>query len=268
LRADISVIVPVRNNSAGICRLLAALERNVQDVAELAEVIVIDDGSRDRPSVPASVGHVPVRLQRTLPRGPAHARNTGAALARGRWLLFTDSDCEPLGNWIHGFSSALNGSIAYAGHVRARGSDRLSRYYDSQKILIPPPGREGYPAYVVTANALVWRETFDAIGGFNDAFRLAAGEDIDLGLRLWRVGDISYAPQSIVQHDFEPSFSAFFRRFVRYGRGNRSLAEHYSASLWPRPFLPAAPSAFNLIASLGQLAAMTVGYIAGGRHKT
>jgi GT2 family glycosyltransferase len=166
----------------------------------------------------------------------------------------------PLANWIDGFSAALNGSIAYAGHVSARGQDRLSMYYESQKILVPPPGREGYPAYVITANALVWREAFDVVGGFNDAFRYAAGEDIDLGLRLWRIGDISYAPRAIVQHDFEPSISSFLRRFIRYGRGNCCLARRYGASLWPRPFLPATLSAFNLAAAFGQLAAMAVGY--------
>ncbi|MFT3766252.1 MAG: glycosyltransferase family 2 protein [Minicystis sp.] len=195
-----------------------------------------------------------------LGTGPARARNVGAKLATGSWLLFTDSDCEPTNSWVKGFIPALNGSIAYAGGVRAKGSDRLSRYYDTQRTLVPPPGRPGYPAYLVTANALVWRVAFDAVGGFDERFPYAAGEDIDFGLRLWRIGDISYAPEALVVHDFEPTWTAFVSRFIRYGRGNRFLAAHYGASLRPRPFVPASLSWFNAVASVAQYVSMTLGY--------
>lgn len=263
---DISIIVPVRDNARGIRQLLSACGEHLRGVDEVLEIVVVDDGSRVALEVPSTVGHLPIRFLRTTPRGPAHARNVGAEVAAGRWLLFTDSDCVPAQNWIAGFSAALNGSVAYAGQVVASGVDRLSRYYESQGILVPPPGREGYPAYVITANALVWRDAFETVGGFNDIFRYAAGEDIDLGLRLWNIGDISYAPKAIVRHDFEPSVSSFFQRFVRYGRGNRCLAAHYSTSLRPQPFWPAKLSGFNLVAALGQLAAMTIGYSLEGRN--
>jgi GT2 family glycosyltransferase len=155
---------------------------------------------------------------------------------------------------------ALNGSIAYAGGVRAKDSDRLSQYYDTQRTLIPPLGRPGHPAYLITANALVWKAAFDVVGGFDERFPYAAGEDIDFGLRLWRVGDISYALDALVLHDFEPTWFAFVSRFVRYGRGNRFLAAHYRASLRPRPFIPAKWSQFNVMASVVQYISMAVGY--------
>lgn len=260
LPQDVSVVVPVRDNPTGISRLIDALQACSDAGQGPREVIIVDDGSREPVSTASRAGSVPITVVRQLGAGPARARNAGAKLATGSWLLFTDSDCEPTDSWIKGFIPALNGSIAYAGGVRAKGSDRLSRYYDTQRTLVPPLGRPGYPAYLITANALVWKVAFDSVCGFDERFPYAAGEDIDFGLRLWRVGDVSYALDAIVVHDFEPTWSAFFNRFVRYGRGNRILAEHYRASLRPRPFMPLKWSRFNVVASVAQYVSMALGY--------
>jgi glycosyl transferase family 2 len=152
----------------------------------------------------------------------------------------------------------MNGAVAYAGMVKAERSDLLSRYYDAQSILKPPPlwdNGEERPVYLITANALVWRPALAEIGGFNEHFPSAGGEDIDLGLRLWSVGPLSYAPHAQVLHTFEPKLRAYVRRFLRYGRGNRRLAACYQADLAPHPFVPHNPSpVYWLLASLQFLA--------------
>ena len=71
---------------------------------------------------------------------------------------------------------------------------------------------EERPAYLITANALVWRPALFRIGGFDERFQSAGGEDIDLGLRLWERGALAYAPSAQVLHVFDagslPSSSA------------------------------------------------------------
>lgn len=260
LPQDVSVVVPVGDNPDGISRLVNAIRACSDTGHGPRELIIVDDGSREPLSALRSNGSFPIKIIRQLRVGPASARNEGAKVAAGSWLLFTDSDCEPTTSWIKGFIPALNGSIAYAGGVRAKGSDQWSQYYDSQCTLIPPPGRPGSPAYLITANALVWKEAFDAVSGFDERFPYAAGEDIDFGLRLWRLGDISYALDAVVIHDFEASWPSFFRRFLRYGRGNQVLAAHYRTSLRPTPFRPREWSMFNALASFAQYAAMALGY--------
>ncbi len=72
----------------------------------------------------------------------------------------------------------MNGAIAYAGIVRAERSDPVSQYYDAQSILNPPPlwdNGEDRPAYLITANALVWRQALARIGGLDERFPLAGG---------------------------------------------------------------------------------------------
>lgn len=69
--------------------------------------------------------------------GPASARNLGIQHSKGDWVLFTDSDCIPSESWILGYIHSMNGCIGYAGNVKSWGNDFLSKYYETQEILVP-----------------------------------------------------------------------------------------------------------------------------------
>lgn len=259
--AMVSIIVPVRDNQAGADRLVRSIARGPRPL----EVILVDNGSSP-PLRSFTVDGLNVQILRCSSPGPAAARNAGAAVARGRWLLFVDSDCELRQSTLSGFATAMNGAVGYAGAVRAKGVGRLDSYYDSQKTLVPPP-KGDRPAYLVTACALVWREAFEAVGGFNQTFRLAGGEDIELALRLGQLGELSYAPDAIVKHDFEGGLPAFVRRFVRYGTGNRVIEQLHGGDMRPRFFVPAARTPAHLGAALLQVVAMRYGYARTRPHR-
>jgi glycosyltransferase involved in cell wall biosynthesis len=266
--SDVSVIVPVKDNQAGLERFLSALFETHTPESFPCEVLVVDNASRPPLHIPEpfTSRDLPVRLIRCSKPGPASARNAGSRAARGRWFLFADSDCEPTRSFVDGYGMALNGSVGYAGYVIARGDDPLSRYYESQDILIPPRVREDRPQYLITANALVWREAFEAVGGFDERFPMAGGEDVDLGFRLSQIGFLSYAPGSVVRHDFNDGYSGFIRRFVRYGRGNRKLARDYQINLRPKPFIPVRQSIFNWCAAIAQFLCLSWGYWTAPRN--
>lgn len=89
---QVSVVIPCYNYG----RFLAEATRSVltQTVSDL-EVIIIDDGSSDEtPEVGATLEAQDerVRFFRTENRGPAHARNLGISEARGRYLAYLDAD--------------------------------------------------------------------------------------------------------------------------------------------------------------------------------
>jgi chlorobactene glucosyltransferase len=95
--ALVSVLVPARDEERGIEACVASLR--AQTYAPL-EILAIDDGSTDRtPELLAAAAradprvHV-VRLEGPPPgwTGKSFALASGAALARGRWLCFTDAD--------------------------------------------------------------------------------------------------------------------------------------------------------------------------------
>lgn len=141
--------------------------------------------------------------------------------ATGNWILFTDSDCIPSSTFLTGYLNSLNGSIGYAGNVKAFGKDKISKYYESQEILIPLNtfDKKDFrgPDFIITANALVWKKAVESIGGFNKNIGIAAGEDIDLGFRLIEIGKLSFAFESIVYHNFNGELYGFIEIFKRYG---------------------------------------------------
>lgn len=262
---DITVVVPVLNNAAGIARMLAAF-RNMHPQHQLpVEIIVVDNGSRTGydPFPP----ELPIRLLNCQRRGPANARNHGALAARTPWLAFMDSDCVPLPGTFSGYLAALPSAVAYAGHVEPLVRNAVSLYYHQQEILIPPEvaiGAEaGRPDYLVTANCLVSREAFLLVGGFDGSIPIAGGEDVDLGFRLRTIGQLDYAHASICLHDFDTDLADFTRRFERYGLGNRLVAERFGLDLTPTPFAPEVDSALNRQLAQLQYAAMLQGYLTG-----
>ena len=85
---DISIVIPVYNGED----YLAACLRAVQDLRPAPlECIVVDDGSSDGSARIAREAGVTV-VSAPERRGPASARNLGAAVARGEILLFVDAD--------------------------------------------------------------------------------------------------------------------------------------------------------------------------------
>lgn len=87
-----SVIIPAYNaeNSISIC-LKSMEEQAFSDI----EVIVVDDGSQDYTAEKAEAFQKCFRelqIIRSANRGPAEARNLGIDCAKGKYLLFLDSD--------------------------------------------------------------------------------------------------------------------------------------------------------------------------------
>jgi len=93
IRPVVSVIVPARNEEACLGRCLESLVRQ-QGVS--FEIIVVDDESSDRTrKIAESFPEVRVVEAGPLPlawSGKTNAMASGASVARGEWLLFTDAD--------------------------------------------------------------------------------------------------------------------------------------------------------------------------------
>ncbi|NOJ79788.1 glycosyltransferase [Myxococcus xanthus] len=261
---SISVVVPVRDNPHGLARL-GTWWRGLGEDQRPLELIVVDDASH----VPVEFVAEEVRILQGGGRGPACARNVGWRAAKGPWVAFLDSDCLPAAGWPASFAAGWRGEVAVQGAVRAMGKDWLSSYYESQGVLRPMAWTEdGRPQYLISANCLVHRDALERIGGFGERFPLAAGEDVDLGLRLSQIGELRWCADASVAHDFEPSMRAFVRRFLRYGRGNRMLAEGQPESTGdffsPRPFLPLLRRPENFLLAGLAFVALGVGWILEG----
>jgi len=265
--SDISIVIPVRNNQKGIDLFLAEFFHTHNSHLYPQEIIIVDNNSQPEITIPQQyqVKPFPIRLLKCSKTSPAAARNVGIKHAKGDWILFTDSDCIPSQSFIQGYIPAMNGSIGYAGNVKAWGEDILSRYYESQEIIMPFTviAEEGIirPEYLITANALVWKKALSKIGCFNERIKIAAGEDIDLGLRLLEIGELCYALNSVTYHNFEDGILGFCQRFIRYGQGNKMISNLYAIDLMPKMFSAKKNNFLNQTLARLQYACLLWGYI-------
>lgn len=262
--AEISIIIPVKNNQTGINNLLESVfsEVNPQDYPR--EIIIIDNNSSEPLQIDKTYPF-PILICKCSTPGPAAARNAGVAKASGKWLLFTDSDCTFTPSMISGYLREDNECVAYAGRIEIFGDDFLNSYYRDQNALHPSfvvnkDTSELEPWCLVTANCLILKSAFDATAGFNEDFTIAGGEDTDLGFRIRHSGKLKFNSRSVSIHHFDDGFAGFIKRYIRYGKGNRKLSDIYHGDFWPKHFTPSNYSLKNRILAWIAVSAMRWGY--------
>lgn len=263
--AEISIIIPVKNNQAGIHNLLESVISQVNPLDYPREIVIVDNNSSEPLQIKKSYPF-PVLVYKCSMPGPAAARNVGVAKASGKWLLFTDSDCTFTPSMVSGYLREDNECVAYAGRIEILGDDFLNSYYRDQNALHPSfvvnkYTNEPEPWTLVTANCLILKSAFDAAGGFNEGFTIAGGEDTDLGFRIRHLGRLKFNLRSVSIHHFEDGLAGFIKRYIRYGKGNRKLADIYHGDFWPKHFTPSIYSLKNRILAWVAISAMRWGYI-------
>ncbi len=260
---EISIVIPVKNNQLGVARFLKSFFETQNINTYPKEIIIVDNNKILDTKIDSEfIGKgIEIKVFHCRTEGPGNARNVGWKRAKGKWIFFTDSDCIAPKTMISGFLNSDNKSVGYAGNVKSIQKGPISKYYESQKILIPLQNEFGEPEYLITANALVYRKALDLINGFNPRIKIAAGEDIDLGIRLMNYGKLTYCPNAVVKHDFIESLDDFKKRFMRYGKGNRIVEALYEINLLPKPFPPQIMTSTNKYLSTLQYNYLKEGYL-------
>ena len=232
----VSIVVPTRDRPAALAVCLAALER--QTVPRF-EIVVVDDASRDPARVAAVVAAAPhARLIRGAGRGPAAARNAGAAAATRGVVCFTDDDCAPVPEWAATLARRLGPTVpAAAGPTRngrpgsvpaAAAQAVISHVTEATMDPVTERVRFAPTCNLACLTAVCRRLPFD------EEYPLAAGEDRDWCARLIRAGGvIAFDPAAIVHHHQDLTLRTFWRQQVRYGRG--AYRFHRSQGTMRRP---------------------------------
>jgi glycosyltransferase involved in cell wall biosynthesis len=177
-QADVSVVLPTFNRAPALIANLGG----ILDLEDVAEVVVIDDGSVDgTPDVLAGQDDPRLRVIRhERNRGQPAARNEGARAVRTPWLLFVDDDlgfppdyvsvlkAEAAGHdadivgapWVHAAPGEGPATVARARRaVKRVGMDHHSGFPESPVVtpFLPAP-------------ALVRRTVFDRVS-FDEELR-------------------------------------------------------------------------------------------------
>jgi GT2 family glycosyltransferase len=221
-----SIVVPTRNRPGPLAACMGAVARLRFPRASF-ETIVVDDGG-DRPldaALEPAIARARARVVRQPGAGPAAARNRGAAEACGEVLAFLDDDCAPDPGWLDALDRALAAGPGAGAGGRTVNALPGNPYATASQALIDylyayynQPGSPE-PMFT-TSNLALPRARFLELGGFDQRFPRAGGEDRELCLRWARAGgEIRYVPDAIVRHAHSLDLRGFLRQHFTYGRG-------------------------------------------------
>lgn len=208
-----SVIIPTYNRKPILEKCLRALENQhfTDEKIRGYEIVLVDDGSDDGTlewlsENKSEFPHVISFAQTHL--GPAAARNYGIKEAKGDYIIFIDSDLVVTENFLQAHGNAL-----IAGEKKI-GSDRLFTYgWVINTCNFDNPTAEAYKltdfsaAYFATGNVAIARKWLEVAGLFDTGFQLYGWEDLELGVRLKKLGlKLIKCPEAVGYH-WHPPFS-------------------------------------------------------------
>lgn len=228
-----SLVVPFAGGESDALALRHALS-----LLELepGDELIVADNTAEGVAGPV-LGEAARVIRATAEQSSYHARNRGAEVAGGEWILFLDADCVAAPDILDRYFSEpapsdcgiLAGSIVgvaeqdslLARYTRSRG------FYDGERGLGTNGANEGGAA--PTGNLLVRRAAFEAVGGFAVGIRSAG--DFDLCWRLQAAGwRLLRRPEAEVAHRHREDFGSFLSMLARYGAGANWINERYPGS--------------------------------------
>jgi glycosyltransferase involved in cell wall biosynthesis len=206
MRPFVTVLIPAYNAEATIERALDSV--SAQNYRSF-EIVVVDDGSRDRTSeVVAGYGREEIRLLRLARnRGEGGVLNEGIAIAKGEYIAFLDADDEwlpgKLAKQIRLLEANPKATMATCGCLFADACGTIVEEFG-----MPPAGlakseiwRSLLVATSIAKPCVVARAAALArVGPFDTTIPIAA--DQDMWIRLAMEGEVEFLPEYLtVAHD-------------------------------------------------------------------
>ena len=214
----VSVVVCAYNAERTMDQCLASLaELNYPDY----EVIVVNDGSRDRTlEIAESYGYC--RIINQPNKGLSAARNVGAEAATGEIVAYTDSDCVADPDWLTYLVAKMEAS-----DLAACGGPNFPPPEDNlvpAAVAVAPGGpthvliSDEVAEHIAGCNMAFRRDALLQLGGFDPIYR-AAGDDVDI---CWRFQDagytIGFSPAAVVWHFRRNTVAAYCAQQRGYGK--------------------------------------------------
>ena len=175
------------------------------------EVIVVDDGSTDGTlswleQEKSNLTHVRSLAQNHA--GPGSARNLGVEKAQGEWIIFIDSDLVVTPNFLQAHAEVLRQE------QQRLNTDKVFTYGAVINTCnFEHPTSEPYKitdfsaAYFATGNVAIAKKWLKEAGMFDNRFQQYGWEDLELGVRLKKLGlKLIKCPQAVGYH-WHPPFN-------------------------------------------------------------
>jgi glycosyltransferase involved in cell wall biosynthesis len=233
----ISVVVPAFNEEKLLGATLAEIKSAARPLLERGwhfELVVCDNNSTDRTADIARAAGAKVVFEPV--NQIARARNTGASITTGDWLIFVDADSHPSAGLFDDVAREILSGRTIAGGVTVRFDEKHPVIE-----LVRPLWNFASRTQRLLAGSFIFVEaaTFQAVGGFSN--ELFAAEELELSRRLKQHARKS-GKRVVVLHRHPLKTSArkmrlytlrdHLRLLVRVIFNRRTLSERESCILW------------------------------------
>ena len=205
--------------------------------------IILGDGTPGdalRPELAPYLDQLPLQIyyEEFLP--VSDARNRAASLAKAQYFIFLDSDCIIPPGYLRAIDAFLD---AHPDTTLFGGPDAASAdFTDLQKAInfsmtsfLTTGGIRGGKNTLTSYqprgfNMGMSAELFRTVGGYDENF--VCGEDVELSLRLQKVGAISrFIAEAHVFHKRRATLKQFRRQVFRFGAARPLLAKAHPGNL-------------------------------------
>ncbi len=231
-----SVVIPTHNKCEEIQICLKQII--AEQVSGDFEIIVVADGCRDN-TVEVLKNFdpqgIPFRFFVLPGCGPATARNTGIAAAKGEIICLFDDDAYPCKGWLAALTAPFAGSPDVVGVEGAV----IPCKNEFGLLGMSPSNFEG--GVYLTCNIAFRRDVLEKIGAFDQGFAFAAFEDTDLAMEVLKYGKILFVPDARAEHPCR-CWSLkraiweinFYKSLLRFTLRHGCLGWPDSPTRWPR----------------------------------
>jgi len=212
---SLTVVIPTYNRAEVLKKALNGY-KSQSAVEAITELIVVDDGSTDHTKAVVEETSkdctFPVRYLWQPNKGPAAARNVGIAEARSGLILFSDSDIVPerdlISQHLKSHRENPENATAILGYVtwppEPKPTPFMKWYGEAGPLFAFRRFTASGPLsfdYFYTCNVSMKLDFLRINGQFDEEFKIAAYEDIELGYRLIKAGMVLlYNPNAVAYH--------------------------------------------------------------------
>jgi GT2 family glycosyltransferase len=254
----ITFTVVYRNEEKNLGDLLNSIENSAtRETKDKVYFLFINNNSTDNSE--KIIGNWLLKTQfsgkniNRLENNMGAARQQSLEVSQTPWIAFVDADSILDKAWFEKVFEITNDAdeqvCAVGGcstYIESKNwhkfATSLSDYFPMGKV----SGLTTQVLHVPTNNYLLNRQKANKALGFDSFFKLV-GEDLDINVRLNKVGNIYYNPNFIVQHKLPSSELGWYTKMALYGRAQSSVFLKYHGSI---PLEKAIPLLL-LILSLG-----------------
>jgi GT2 family glycosyltransferase len=240
-RPTVSIVIPTYNDKrwSSLTRTVASAQSQEYPAAEI--VVVVDHNPALYRRVRSDLAGITV-LQNLYARGASGNRNTGAFHTGSALVAFLDDDTAACPGWLGNLVApfADPAVVGTGGGIVPAWEGIRPRWLPDEFLWTVGVSYTGMPTAtavirnVWSANMIVRRDAFLAVGGFRTGFGKLGEqnrpEDTELCLRMSAAdgGRWMYVPGAVIRHEVpadRTTFGFFLRRCYAEGRGKIQMAD-------------------------------------------